>query len=115
VFRKGHGDFRDSGAIIVGAATSGTHRKTHGNNGSNYGSRIDCYAWGTDINTTSTDRDGSRSTYISDFAGTSGASAIIAGAVISIQSMRVRANKNRFAPEEMRRILRDPECGTPSA
>ena len=106
---------KDSGAIIVGAATSGTHRKTHGNNGSNYGSRIDCYAWGTDINTTNTDRDGSRSTYTSDFAGTSGASAIIAGAVISIQSMRERANKNIFTPEEMRRILHDPECGTPSA
>ncbi len=115
VFRRGNNEFRDSGAIIVGAATSGTHRKTQGSNGTNYGSRIDCYAWGTDINTTNTDREGNLSSYISDFSGTSGASAIIAGAVISIQSMHEKANGKRYSPDEMQRILKDTDCGTPSS
>ena len=43
-------DFRESGAIIVGAASSAA---SHGRSSfSNFGSRIDCYAWGENIQTT---------------------------------------------------------------
>ncbi|MEP7375751.1 MAG: S8 family peptidase [Chitinophagaceae bacterium] len=117
VLKKDHPDFKDSGAIMVGAAVSTVpHRRKRGKFGSNYGSRIDCFAWGSDINTTSSDKvDGNRSLYTSAFSETSGASAIIAGAVISIQSMKKQADGRKYDPDEIRRILHDPECGTASS
>src|SRR5262245_55433555 len=44
IFDRSSSDFRDSGAIMVGAASAAS---PHGRLWfSNYGSRIDCYAWG---------------------------------------------------------------------
>ena len=49
VLNRHSGDFRDSGAIIVGAASA---TAPHGRlDFSNFGSRIDCYAWGHGIDT----------------------------------------------------------------
>jgi hypothetical protein len=119
VLNRRHPDFRDdwdSGAIMVGASTSSVpHRRKRGRSGTNYGSRIDCYAWGANINTASTNTNGSRSLYTSTFSGTSGASAIIAGAVISIQSMKEKVDGNKYDPYEIRKILRDETCGTASS
>jgi hypothetical protein len=49
-------DFRDSGAIIVAAATSAApHTRLVY---STFGQRIDCYAWGQNIRTCSSDAAG---------------------------------------------------------
>ena len=50
VLNRSSPDFRESGAIIVGAASSAA---SHGRlSFSNFGSPIDCYAWGENIQTT---------------------------------------------------------------
>jgi serine protease len=116
--------FRDSGAIMVGAASS---TPPHGrlsisrDTGSNYGSRIDCYAWGERIDTCGTvdpsrpnSRD--RTEYTTDFGGTSGAVAIIAGAAISLQGIaKSFSSSSLLSPLQMRSILSDSALGTPSA
>lgn len=106
-------DFKDSGAIMVGSSSSvAPHSR---DKSSNFGNRIDCYAWGENIKTIGDASDNHTLTAVTpDFSGTSGASAIIAGAVISIQSMRDALNKPRFSPLEMRQILSDPSNGTVS-
>ncbi len=111
--RNNISDFKDSGAIIVGGSSSVTpHTKE---TSSNFGNRIDCYAWGENIKTTgNANAVNSRTGYTSDFSGTSGASAIIAGAVISIQSMLEAAGKLRIGPNQMREILRKKANGTES-
>ncbi len=71
-------DFRDSGAIMVGAATSTIpHSRL---DFSNHGSRIDCYGWGADIDTTGDGWQGASTTaYTTGFGGASGASPIGCG------------------------------------
>ncbi len=54
-------------------------------------------------------------TYTNRFNGTSSASAIIAGAVVSIQSMLEAAHHTRFSPGLMREIISNDQFGTPSA
>lgn len=97
----------DSGAIMVAAATASVpHRRKHF---SNYGKRIDCYAWGEKIVSTT-----AKNGYAFDFKQTSGAAAIIAGAVISVQSMNIARTGNKLDSLEMRRILSDANNGTSS-
>jgi serine protease len=144
----------DSGAIMVGASQSrvvdgsgqiisnacnglgapaspGLHnrwvdsnpirRPTHS---SNYGSRVDCYAWGEGIATTSWQLSDlgvgtPPSKYTKSFGGTSGASAIIAGAALLLQSLYEARNGERLLPniddpmKNIRAILSDPATGTP--
>ena len=95
VLNRHSGDFRDSGAIIVGAASA---TAPHGRlDFSNFGSRIDCYAWGHGIDTCG---DGAnradRDAYTDDFGGTSGANPIVTGCALLLQSMRVRAGLPRL-------------------
>ncbi len=104
-------DFRDSGAIIVTAATStAPHTRLayapHGN-------RIDCYAWGQDINTLSSDSGGATALYTGGFSGTSGASPIITGAALAVQGRAEAQLGFRFSPRQMREILSNPATGTP--
>jgi hypothetical protein len=47
------------------------------------------------------------------FAGTSSASAIVAGAAILTQQMHVKAKHRMLCPAELRWLLSDPDCGTP--
>ena len=108
-------DFRESGAIMVGAALSALphNRKT----ASNYGSRIDCYAWGNNVTTCGygdLDNGGGNNnkTYTSDFQNTSAASPIIAGAAILLQGMYDANTGTRLSPMQMRTILTDPVSGT---
>jgi serine protease len=105
-------DFRDSGAIMVGAATSAApHSRL---SFSNYGSRIDCYAWGESIDTTTTNSTGTDNTaYTTGFNGTSGASPIIVGAALLVQSVAEVSPGYRFSPLELRILLTTD--GTPSA
>ena len=114
--------FKDSGAIMVGSALSiPTHPREPNNN---YGARIDCYAWANTIWTTGYDDttgvpSDPRTSYFG-FSGTSGASAIIAGAALAIQGIAQIHQKGdlangRFSPNQLRDIFRNPATGSLSA
>jgi hypothetical protein len=130
-------DYQESGAIMVGAATSGIpHDRTQDpppstshpivpGPPSNYGSRVDCYAWGEAVTTC-----GSGSTitgyptidnsaYTNAFSGTSSAAAIIAGVALVVQGIAkansLGSNSNgTYTPTELRAILRNEDNGTVS-
>lgn len=106
-------DFRDSGAIIVSAATS-TAPHTRLPYGP-HGRRIDCYAWAQNVETCSSNSTGATSLYTSSFAGTSGASPIITGAALVVQGLAEASLGFRFGPKQMRAILSDPASGTAPA
>lgn len=112
IFDRASTDFRDSGAIMVGAGSSAApHTRL---SFSNFGSRIDCYAWGENIDTASTDNAGTDNTlYTTAFGGTSGASPMIVGAAVIVQGLAQAALGYRFSPGELRRIL--ASTGTASA
>ena len=107
--------FRDSGAILVSAATSQVPHSFEPGPGPdggmyNFGSRIDCYAWGDSIYTTfSLEAEAPYGTV----GGTSGAAAIIAGAALSLQGIaEARPNGCRLSPLQIRQLLSDPITGT---
>lgn len=105
-------DFRDSGAIMVGAASStDPHTRM---NFSNFGSRIDCYAWGENVDTCSSNNTGSTTLYTGTFGGTSSASPIITGADLIVQGIAETNLGYRFSPRQIRAILSDPANGTAS-
>lgn len=116
IFDPSSPDFKDSGAVMVAGATSHVPHEKIGY--SNYGRRIDCFAWGENVLTAGSFPGSSRKSrdlYTGKFGGTSSAAAIIAGVAIAIQSM-VEANHGfRFSPGEMRTILRNDMLGTASA
>lgn len=100
--------FRDSGAILVGAASS---NEAHGKiRSSNFGSRVDCFAWGEGVFTTAIPAE----EYDPDFKSTSSAAAIIAGAAISVQSIRKGKGRPPLDPIALRKILREKSYGTGS-
>ncbi len=113
--------FLDSGAIMVGsgwrldenarAATPWSRRLD-----SNYGSRIDCFAWGDSVQTTGTTPTNPLNDYDSNFNGTSSAAAIVAGAAISVQGMAQHqaASGSRLNPAIVRQYLSDPAINTPT-
>ena len=110
--RNSH-EFKDSGAIMVGAASSTVpHSRMYF---SNYGSRIDCYAWGENIDTTGDGWEGNlTNSYTTDFGGTSGASPIITGAALCLQGI-AKSKGHLLSPYEMRSILSDTSIGTLSS
>ena len=102
-------DFRESGAIMVGAGSSALPRTRL--SFSNYGSRVDVHAWGENIATTSVNE--AYEDIYSPFSGTSGAAPIIAGAALSIQGM-VNANSgSKLSPAELRSLI--SVGGTPTS
>jgi len=111
---------RDSGAIVVGAATSGVPHE--GTCWTNYGSRVDVYGWGYDVVTTgygnAAGADGLFDTgtddcqdYRDGFSGTSSASPMIVGAAADIQGILLARGDDLLTPLEMRAILANN--GTP--
>lgn len=114
VLARGAPGFRDSGAVLVGAGSSAVpHSRLPF---SNFGSRIDCYAWGENITTTGDGWMGTTTTsYTASFGGTSGATPIVAGAAVLLQSWRTRTlGQPPYAPARLRELL--SETGnTPSA
>jgi Subtilase family len=116
IFNPAGKDFRDSGAIIVAAASWNVPHKriTY----SNYGKRINCYAWGEAVATAGNyphSPGGSINSYTTHFAGTSSASAIIAGVAIAVQSITEIKHSIRLNPVQMRYILSSDQYGTASA
>lgn len=105
--------FRDSGALMVGAGSSAApHSRL---SFSNFGSRIDCFGWGEQVDTCNCDGAGTLSTYTSTFGGTSSASPIVAGAALVVQGVAEATLGYRFSPRQLREILSDPANGTPAA
>jgi hypothetical protein len=126
------GEFADSGAILVGGCRSAyPHTR---NDSSNFGSRVDCYAWGENIVTSGWDpaRPNATDVYwgvnlklplkgvptVAPFGGTSGASPIIVGCCLLVQSLRglltPKGGTGKLGPFGMRKLLSDANNGTPS-
>ncbi|MBK5452545.1 S8 family serine peptidase [Bacillus sp. TH22] len=113
VLNRNSPDFKDSGAIMVGAASARVpHKRSYF---SNYGSRVDVYGWGNAVDTTDAKpREFMTNLYTSSFGGTSSASPIIAGAAASIQGI-VKNNQGKvYTPSQLRDILSDSSTGTKS-
>lgn len=111
-------NFRDSGAIMVsGSLADGVTAQCAISGRPNYGSRVDVHSWSEGIpNTTNIggylyNGDGHCNDYSDDFGGTSGASAIIAGAVTSLQGAHQAATGSRLNALQMREALN--ATGTP--
>ena len=110
----------DSLAIFVAAASSDVPHAPILKNmpdrdwGTNYGSRVDCFAWGERVATCTSNAVRSRTAYTDSFHGTSSAAAIIAGAALVVQGIAQRRLGRRFGPGEMRALLSDPDLGTRS-
>jgi serine protease len=122
IFKRDSPDFQDSGAILVGASDPTSLKRWITNvDGTNYGERVDVFAWGANIHTTALT--GSISTHytpapadfcpdptrnVPAFGGTSAAAAIIVGAIMLIQRFaQQHQNGQRFSPSQMRQLLRD--------
>ena len=114
---RGSADFVDSGAILAGAGEAALpHNRSiwGGGQGSNFGSRVDCYAWGDSIVSAGYgDLAGAGNTsYTSVFGGTSGASPIITGSALLVQGMYAASTGTLLSPQQMRVLLSNPATGT---
>ncbi|MDA2520211.1 S8 family serine peptidase [Bacillus cereus] len=113
ILNRNSPDFKDSGAIMVGAGSSTVPHKRLWF--SNYGSRLDVYGWGENVDTTSANSSqNTTNLYTSTFSGTSSASPIIAGAATSIQGIAKEHRGSPYTPAELRNILSNPNTGTKS-
>ena len=127
--RQNRATFKDSGAILVGAGLSALDAAGTGHErwviatpgpGSNFGSRIDCYAYGDNVVTTGPTFNGAcalgagtqpHNQYRCDFGGTSAAAAIVAGAAVVVQGLYRRLTALSLTSAQMRQALR--ANGTP--
>jgi hypothetical protein len=115
----------DSMAIMVGACDSPVRHGVHNLYPfSNYGSRVDCYAWGQRVNAVATanlvsaprfgrEKGNALLSRFPVLTATSGAGAIMAGAVACIQGLARERLGSPLSPLTLRRILRNPSNGTP--
>ncbi len=113
--------FRDSGAILVAAASAtAPHQPWVAPPPAppvvvtNYGSRIDCYAWGEQITSTASGNAADTTSYTGNFAGTSAAAPIIAGAALVVQGLADAGSQYQFSAWQMRALLTDSATSTPS-
>ena len=107
-------EFRDSGAILVAACESDVPHNRDSD--SNFGSRIDCYAWGEKVLTAGLRQDPVHSNDYFRFSGTSAASAIIAGVCLLMQHLqKLMTGSGPLTPKQMRHILSHLQNGTSSA
>ncbi len=115
VLNRASADFRDSGAIMIGASDPmDSHNRAPF---SCYGSRVDCFAWGRYVVTCGggdLDAGGGNpnKTYRKAFNGTSASAPIVAGAAMILQARRKVRGKRPLTSEEMRSLLADPRTGT---
>ncbi|KAE8358861.1 peptidase S8/S53 domain-containing protein [Aspergillus caelatus] len=106
-----------SGAILVGAECPPPeiHGCNHGPDRSrlgfsNWGSRVDCQGWGLEVTSTGyEDLKGGISPdlwYTDEFNGTSSASPIVTGAVLSVQGARKKQGRRFLTATELQDLLR---------
>lgn len=111
--QKGASGFVDSGAVLVGASRASLpHDRAPF---SNYGSRLDCFAWGEAVTTCGYgDLAGTLADnlYTNSFSGTSSASPIVTGAAALLQALQVQQTNLPFEPRALRALLSDPTTGT---
>lgn len=102
----------DSGAVMVGSCIDTLFDGGHQRRGdSNFGARVDCFAWGQQVATATATA--TAAGYTSGFAGTSAAAAIIAGAAVVTQGMHLAANGvPPLSAARVREVLSAPS-GTP--
>lgn len=115
ILNRASADFRDSGAIMVGAAESALPHERAGF--SCFGSRIDCFGWGENVVTCGygflDDGGGNDNlTYTDIFSGTSSASPIVTGAALVVQGKYEALTGTRLSPTQMRVLLSDATTGT---
>jgi hypothetical protein len=118
VLNRARADFKDSGAIMVGAGSSEVPHVRLGL--SNFGSRVDCYAWGEHIATCggdipmNPDVTNPQQAYTLSFGGCSGATAIVAGAAALMQSWATGHQGAPLPPATLRALLSDLSLNTPT-
>lgn len=102
-----------SGAILVAAGHSGEAPFTNrgeGHDYSNFGNLIDCWAWGDSVMSYTATLVGPNVVVRDDpggYGGTSAAAAIVAGVVVAMQGLRVKAGlSTRLTEIEARPMLR---------
>jgi subtilisin family serine protease len=103
---------RDSGCILVGAALPPQRTDAHVRaDFSNYGSRVDAFGYGEDVVTTGYGDlfdghyQGKNASFTSVFSGTSSATPIVSGAVISVLGI-AKAKGVAISPKDLREALR---------
>lgn len=112
IFKRGDPGYRESGATMVGAGSSGLPHVRLAF--SNFGTRVDVFGWGEKVVSTYTNDAGTENRlYTKDFSGTSSASPIIAGAAMNIQGVVKAQLKTTWDPLKIRSTLQIG--GTPTA
>lgn len=99
---------RDTGAIMVGAGSRARRRLGF----SNFGTRVDCFAHGELVRTTSVTN--GQDSFVPTFNGTSSASAIVAGAAASLQGIAIERTGFALTPRRLREIMSNPNVNTQS-
>ena len=108
-------NFRDSGAIMVGAGAAGNFGPARSRMWfSNYGARVSCQGWGEEVVTSGWDANwglalydgGTEQTrYTDSFSGTSSASPIVAGVALCIQGIAENSLGHRLTPGQIRNLV----------
>ncbi|MGH7710183.1 MAG: S8 family serine peptidase, partial [Gemmatimonadaceae bacterium] len=118
-------DFVDSGAVLVGSCrfvVDGLDPRGNGNSagphhsresGSPRGVRVNCSAWGEEVEVVRTPTASDPKPVKSDFSGTSAAAAIVAGAALLVQALAVQKRGTPLTPLQLRHVLSDRSLGTP--
>ena len=99
-------NFRDSGAIIVGAGSIGRAKLSF----SSFGSRVDVQGWGESVMTTGYGdaffpNSDARQKYTRTFGGTSSATPIVAGAALQVNGIIKACGIRPLSSRSMRKIL----------
>jgi len=99
----------DSGAILVGCSNSDPDLHGYEALLSNSSTRIDCFAWGENVQTAKINSLGKPDTEL-DFNGTSAASAIVAGCALVLIGF-ARTHGRELKPAKVRELLSDKTDG----
>jgi serine protease len=114
----------DSGAIVVGSAQRTVIKLPAPHHArfsrSNFGGRVNCYAWGEGVVTPAwksgyPNTPGILNLCDDQFGDTSAAAAIIAGVALVVQGIRAKRGRPPLSASQLRAILSNPALGTPCA
>ncbi|WP_081418573.1 S8 family serine peptidase [Paenibacillus sp. Leaf72] len=113
IYNRDLPDFKDSGAILVGAGSStAPHYRL---DFSSHGNRIDVFGIGENVATLGATSTASTTGYTDYFNGTSSASPVVVGAILQLQGIAKANFGEPYSPAEIRRILRWLPFNTPTS